>query len=284
MLEYFELLETPLLRLLIIPLASAALLTGIIKFSGPKRIGERLTGAAIGVAFAWAAALTLGMPEYPPARDDGAVFYVVIGALIVGILLDLFLPPSRDSNRLIEFSILIVFGLTLIVWLRNDFDLTTVPFFIAWGIVSLRLRHVAAEPGVPVLMLMTMALGLGLVAWAAELPNHQDLAIILACALGGIFPWYLLRPQLPMGASLFLIAGGILLFLSLRMLIESPSLSPAILLLGFILFADSFLSHLPLPPRWKKRAFLILILAALSLLPIGLAVVAALISVKMAGP
>lgn len=284
MLEYFEILEAPIYRLLVIPLVSAALLTGVIKFSGPNKIGERMIGAAVGIAFAWAAALTLGMPEFPPARDDGGVFYVILAALVIGILLDLFLPPSRDSPRLIEFAILILFGLAIIVWLRNDFDLTTVPLFVAWGFVTLRLRHIASEPTVPILMLIMMALGLGFVAWTADLPLQQDLAIILASAVGGIYLWFILFPQLALGASLFLVAGGTFLFLSLRLIIEFPSLSIAILLLGFILFSDSFLRQLPLHRRLKKRSLFILFQAILSLLPIGLAVAAAFIGVKIAGP
>ncbi len=267
------------IRLIALPVLLGFMLAAILRAVGRAEHGPSLAGASIAIAFAWSAAAELGAPLFPPAASDNALFYLMGAALILAVPFDLFAAPESAPTRYAEAAVAILFGLGATIWMRGGADLWTGLVLICWAIAVVRLHRLAAAPPMATAALALTALGLAASAWAADLSLERNLAFALASAAGGFFILSLLDPGLVFGAAAVLGGAGALLVLALRLVTLTEALIPSVLIVGFIYFADTPLAHVLTERPALKRWLMPLLLAALALLPIGLAALAAYIGV-----
>ncbi len=273
------------------PFLGVAVLVGLLKLTAKGGTGfnpqRSLPGASVGVAFAWVSALVLGSPEFPPIPGSGAIVSTTATLLLLGVLLDYFLPIQNLNFRLWETVIVIVSGITLIAWLRAGLDLWAVFLLLIWGILVFRLLKVGAQIRIGMAsataMMIMAACGLAAVSAIAGLPADAEIAIGLAAANLGLFVWNWPKQRFVFGFCLLLAGGGALLILAVRLLEESATFAPSLVLVGFVLFADTALERIPLPSILRKQIAIPLMIAVISLLPLALAAAAALISVDFLG-
>jgi hypothetical protein len=273
------LLADPLVRLIAAPLVATLLLAGLIRWIGADGRGEQIAGGAVAIVFAWFAAFELGAALYPPAAEDNALVYLIAAALVVGMPFDFWRPEHAPAARHAEAGIALLFGLAAIVWLRGAIDVWTGLILIGWGIIVLRIHFVAANdaPTAAVCLILGAA-GLAAAAWAAGLEGERDLALALASAAAGYFLLNWLDREMRFGATLVLGGLGALLVLAVRLIETTQSIAPALVILGFVFFADAPVRRLVGRRRAPRALPLLTALAAL--LPIVLAALAAYIGVN----
>jgi hypothetical protein len=271
----------PVVRLIVAPLIAVLVLGGLIRWVGTGERGEQISGAAVPVVFAWVAAFELGAPLYPPSADDNSIMYLLAAGVLIGLPFELLLAQETPQARHAEAGVALLYGLAAVGWIRGVIDISTASVVIAWGIVVIRMHLVAAADAATASSLLAVAAGgLGAAAWASGLEGERDLAIALASAASGYFVLHWLNPAMRFGAILVLGGLGALLILTVRLLAATQAIAPALLILGFIFFADAPARRL-LGRRIVRLRWAMPIFAALaSLLPIGLAALAAYIGVN----
>ncbi len=201
---------------------------------------------------------------------------LLLGGLVIGSLLDQFMPILKDRFRLLNLILDLVFAFAIIAWAMGKLDIWTVVVFVAWGVVLTRTRRFSESIALPATMVMLSAAGLTLIAWIGDSLIDQDLALGTLFATMGMSAWLLFIRSLPLGYGFQWGACSALLLISLRILETNPAMAAAISVLGFIFFSDSAAVSLT---RWKpglgKVPFPLLIIA-LSTLPVILSVAIAL--------
>ena len=164
----FEFMGEIWFRLFAVPFIGTLVIAVAIKFTGRGESGDRLAAISSGIAFAWVSALVLGIPDFPPARDGSAIGYVIVIGLLLGALLDYYVPKFRGSSRLWETAFDLVFAVAAVWWLRGKIDLISILFFVAWGLVTVRVRRIDEAVGLPCIMSISAAIGIALTAWIGD--------------------------------------------------------------------------------------------------------------------
>jgi len=274
-------LADPVVRLIVAPLVAVLMLGGLIRWIGAGERGEQIAGAAVPVVFAWVAAFELGAPLFPPSADDNSILYLLAAGVLIGLPFELLRIDHTPQARHAEAGVALLFGLAAVVWIRDIIDIWTAIVVIAWGIVVIRVHLVAAaDAPTASCTLAVAATGLGAAAWASGLEGERDLAFALSSAAGGFFLLHWLNPAMRFGAVLILGGLGALLILAIRLFSATHAIAPALLILGFVFFADAPARRL-LGRRIVRLRWALPIFAALaSLLPIGLAALAAYIGIN----
>ena len=268
------------LRLIALPFAVCFLLAAALRRVGRSdQHGASLAGAAIAIAFAWSAAAELGAPLFPPTASDNALFYLMAAALVLAMPFDLFTSPQSTPTRYAEAAVAILFGLGASIWMRGEADLWTGLVLICWSVVVVLLHRLAEAPPLAAAALVLTALGLAATAWAANLSLERNLAFALASAAAGYFVLSLIDRGMAFAAAAVLGGAGALMVLALRLVTLSDALIPSIIIVGFIYFADTPLAFLFAGRPELKRWLMPFLIAALALLPIGLAALAAYIGI-----
>lgn len=275
------LVAEPVVRLIVLPIVGTIVLATALRWIGGASRGEALAGGAAAIVFAWSAAYELGVPLYPPAVDDNGLFYILALALLVGMAIDVWVPEDVPWLRHGETALAFLFGCGVVVWLRATVDVWTVFLLAGWMILALRVRHVADEDTPTAWALLAfVGAGIALAAWSAELDGERGLMLACASAIGGNFLFAWIAGVRRLGTTVLLSVGGMLLILAVRLIEITTSLTPALLILGFVLFADAPARRL-LGRRLPRLGWAVPILAALAaLLPLGLAALAAYIGVN----
>lgn len=289
-----ELFDNPAIRIFAGPLLGALALGVVLRLAGGAGSGRRIASAGIGLAFAWSAAMVFGAPALPPEPGPDALVSTAAVGLIVGVLFDVYGAGEGSSGpggRLsgwrgwLEWGLILGFGAGAAAWLLDGLGAEVPVIMALWGLIVYRLRRVfakdvdvlAGDALVPLVMLMMAAAGLGLTAAAANLESSRDLALALAAAIAGFVVLSLFDRSLRFGLTPVLGAGGGILMIAVRMTDAAPFLIPAVVILGFILFADS-LFHQPALARFAALRWGRFGLIALGgTVPIALASAAALI-------
>ncbi|MEK9677896.1 MAG: hypothetical protein VW169_05825 [Rhodospirillaceae bacterium] len=256
-------------RLLALPIAATLIAALLLKIATRSGSASRLETAAVGVALAWILSLTLGAPQFPPPRDGAGVAYFVIGGLVAGAMIDYVLPMIKAANRLWETGLDLAVWLFLIWWMRNGIDVIGLAAFAAWGLAMVRLRRAEPSPLNAHTMAVAAAAGLAIIAWIGDSVVDRDIATGLAIALLTYLVWQIFL--LGATAGFALMWGGYMGIgiIGLRLLETSESLGVALILLGFIFFADTAAEKLPLPQRlagWVRPPVSIFILSCLPLI------------------
>jgi len=274
----FELTGEIWFRLLALPIAATLIAALLLRITTRSDSASRLESAAVGVAFAWIVSLTVGVRHFPPPRDGSGIAYLVIGGLVAGAVIDYVLPTIKAANRLWETGLDLVVWLFLIWWIRGGIDVIALVAFAAWSLAMVRLRRAEASPPNAHTTAIAAAAGLAVVAWIGDSLIDRDMAAGLAVVLLAYLVWQIFLPGATAGFALMW--GGYMGIglISLRLLEISESLGLALIVLGFMFFADTAAEKLPLPQRiagWIKPPVTIFFL---SCLPLILAAIAAFVA------
>jgi hypothetical protein len=277
-------LNDPIVRLFALPFVCSLLLASLIRWVGGPMRGAQAAGAAVGIVFAWAAAYELGPRLLDPRAEDNNMFYMIAAGLVIGIVCDFLRGTDLRGNkaqyvRYARMAFILLFGIAASIWGRGHLDLWTIFLVFAWAVVALRITIVAAdEPSVASAMLAASAAGLSAIAWSAGL--ETNLAFQFAAAAAGYFLLNWFEPRLRFGMTLILTGAGALMLVGLRLSNSTYAVSPSLVILGFVFFADAPIRKL-VPRRAISERWLLPILTAVaSLLPIALAALAAHIGVN----
>jgi hypothetical protein len=269
----------PFVQILLLPFFCTVVLISLLRLMGP---GIKTANAAVGTAFAWVCAFILGSPDFPPAFNSSAILSATVSLLAIGMILDLSLGDKMRHGRLIETITLILSCIGVTIWMRGGIDLGSIPIFLGCGAVLFSLQRVANHKefgsGMSSLLLFLIAGGLGIIAWISNITADRDLAFGLSSISFGFFAWNYPKPKLLFGHGVLLAGGGGLYMIAVRLIEQSPSLIPTLIILGFIFFADNAVQHFPNNFKLSRSLPISIKFLSLALIPLMLAIIAAVIS------
>lgn len=220
----------------IVPLALALVLTGVLRLAGGARIGPRIAASSIVISFLAAYALTSGVPPFPPRASTQKVFYVALGSGLAGVVLEL-----ARATPLAARVVAAVAALAVAAWLGWPLARSVggIAYLMwagaaAWGVVaswrSLPDRDAGLAPAVP---LLAAAAGSAAIAYFGATLSAAMYGAALACSLGGFMLWNWPKPRFAVAEPVALGAGVTLAGLvSLLVFYTTASRLALVLLLG----------------------------------------------------
>jgi hypothetical protein len=260
----------------------SVVLCGAIRFAAGTDAGPGLAGLAIGLAFLAAYVNVLDWPPWPPRSASQKVGYLVLISLVAGGLLDWF------DNRLPEFinrpgPILlpaIIFG--WIGWRQiTSFDveglMALAALWLAGRFVFVRLQA-ASESGnacVAAVPVLAASVGISVIAFIGAAASQAQLAGLLAAAVGGFLVWNWPTPRFAFNHAAVFASATALMAISATIVLftYADRLAMALILAVFLVpavLADRL--------RARTPALQSMAVGGLTLIPVALAVVLALIS------
>jgi len=260
--------DPPIIRLVAIPFFATGIFAGLIRWIGGPEAGARLSGASIGVVFLWLAAMTNGLPGFPPGFNGDAMVYILMAGLVVGVLLDLYSSAETFFGKTLQMATIVVFGAVLCVWMAGGIGTVSIIVYAVWLMFSFRLWRQHEAPGIATVILMMGAIALVGLAYINGSTAEWNLAVGLAAGLAGTLVWSWGARNDMVAMSAILTAGGALAAIASRLADTEPTVVAALILLCFIPFADSVAARVIRHEFLLSRMFKPLTVAGLSLLPV----------------
>ncbi len=265
----------PLITFCLLPLVATVLMATAIRFFGGRLTNDRLVSASAGVGIVWVTVLVLGMPGFPTPPSGEALPVILLAGLVLGSLMDQFLPVFHGRASILDTVLDFVFAIGAIAWFRNELDLWSIVIFLAWGALQIQLRRCKGKNTIPAIMMLLSAAGLVLVAWTGNAQSERDLALGVLSVTLGLSVWLCLNRSLPFGFGYLWGGFTAQLLIALRMIESNPALAAPIAVLGFIFYADNATASLA---DWKpglKNVPGPIMTVVVSLFPLTLAMVIA---------
>ncbi|MDG2033364.1 MAG: hypothetical protein P8J29_05460 [Rhodospirillales bacterium] len=265
----------PLITFCLLPLVATVLIAAAIRFFGGRPTNDRLVSASAGVGIVWVTVLVLGMPGFPPPLGSAALPMILLAGLVVGSLLDQFLPVFHNRARLWDTALDFAFAIGAIAWFRDGLDLWGMVIFVAWGTLQIQLRRYTVRNSIPAVMMLLSAGGLVLIAWSGNAPGVRDLALGVLGVTLGLSIWLFLNRSLPIGFGYLWGGFTAQILITLRMIESNPALTAPIAVLGFIFYADTAAASLAVWKPALKKVPSPLMTGVVSIFPLTLAIVIA---------
>ncbi len=258
------------------PIILAALicfLLGLV-LSGLARVvpGSTIASAVLPIIFLASYVLTYQqVPDFPPIGSTNKIFYIALGAALVGLALDL-LPRTANYRKLLA----VIMPLLIVAWIgfprfaALDVELMATVLGLWLGGVALlwRLETVATTPAernggsiVCTAMLMALLLAFAPVALLGGSSTSLMLCLAAVAGLAAAALWELVVPRGAFGASAVLGVGcGLLAMIDTVTLITRHVDLAALALLLLIPYAGEVGARLLLPPkRFRGRVRQVLV-------------------------
>ena len=258
------------------PIILAALicfLLGLV-LSGLARVvpGSTIASAVLPIIFLASYVLTYQqVPDFPPIGSTNKIFYIALGAALVGLALDL-LPRTANYRKLLA----VIMPLLIVGWIgfprfaALDVELMATVLGLWLGGVALlwRLETVATTPAernggsiVCTAMLMALLLAFAPVALLGGSSTSLMLCLAAVAGLAAAALWELVVPRGAFGASAVLGVGcGLLAMIDTVTLITRHVDLAALALLLLIPYAGEVGARLLLPPkRFRGRVRQVLV-------------------------
>ncbi len=232
-------ITAPLITLCILPLVATMILAGAIRFFGGRNSDDRLVSASAGVGILWVAVLVVGIPGFPPAKGEDPLALVLLAGLLLGSLVDQFIPTSQGQSRPRDTVLDFAFAIGAVAWVRSEFDLWSLAIFVAWGTLQIRTRRHIVRTTIPATMMLLSAVGLTIVAWTGNTLSEQDLTLGVLSTTLGLCVWLSFNRSLPLGFGYLWGGFTVQLLIALRMVETNLAFAAPIAILGFIFFADT---------------------------------------------
>jgi hypothetical protein len=247
------------------PIVFAALICFVLglTLAGLMRVvpGSTLASTALPIAFLASYVLTYQqVPPFPPVGATNKIFYVTLGAALIGLILDL-LPLNANQGKLFA----VIMPLLIVVWIgaprfaNPDGQLIATSSGLWLGGIALlwRLDAVATKPAernggsiVGTAMLIALLLGFAPVAFLGASSTSLMLCLAAAAGLAAIALWELVVPRGAFGASaVFGVGCGLLAMINTVTLITRQVDLAALALLVLIPYAGEVSARFLLPPN-----------------------------------
>lgn len=258
----------------LVPLLLTPVLAGALRvFGGPER-GARVAGIAVMMSFALGWVLVV-RPAWAPVDDISRIGHIALGTSVLALVLDLI------AARRFLFAVAAA-GTALVCTWGSYTDTLALPdasgpllpvalLAVVAFVILMRLDAVKGE-GMSTLILMAMAaLGVAFMARVVDDFTVTASAFVLALAVLG-FALAQMFAALPVGNSIVLGGGSVLLAITWALAHNHPETRLALLLVPMIFFAEGTAKRVPLPEAQISRLLYPLLLAVLAGLPLLLAV------------
>ena len=271
-----------LIAFCILPLVATLIIAAAIRFCGGRLNDDRLVSASAGVCIVWVTVLVLGMPGFPPLPGKHALPMILLFGLVLGSLLDQFLPVLRDRARLWNTVLDFAFAIGAVTWFRGTLDLWCLLIFAAWGTLQIRTRRYTGSNAMPVVMMFLSAAGLALIAWTGGAISDEALSLGVFSATLGLGALLSINRSLHLGYGYHWGGFTAQLLIALRIIESNPALIAPILVLGFIFYADTAAACLA---DWKptmKKVPRPMLTGLVSIFPLTLAMVIAVAVSRLA--
>jgi hypothetical protein len=247
-------------------------------FGGVERAARWAgTGVALGFLAGWQ---VLVGPDWVPKSAPDRIGHIALGALLLGIVLD-----GWPSRALVRYALVgaYVAGCAIL----SAFDglprarLPELPSTIAAGalaaawLASFARLSLIREDTRSVLTIATMALaGVAVVALIAGLGVPAKAALAAASAVLGYSLWLRISGT-TLSWTVLLLALAVVFGSGWSVWVATPAAAPGLALLLFLLFADRTARRVPMPGGRISDALYVLVLIAISALPVLLAALVA---------
>lgn len=274
-----------LLLVVLLPVLLTISAAAAIRAAGGAERGARIAGASIAVGFlsSWFFLLS---PGWMPVGAFERIGHIVIGAALVGLLLDL-LSPKRFWSALAASVVILAStwaslndGLTPSESLSPTMAGGLVALFVIAFLFIARLDQIREQQAVSFVTMCMVALALIV---QAALVGDRDIAVTALLLLMTIGAFALTQLFVPvvLGDGVILSVGAALLAIAWVLVERDPSVQIGMALIPLILFADGTAKRVPLPAARISTVLYPLVLAGIAALPLGLG---ALITFVMYGP
>jgi len=284
-------LEHPLSWAVVLPfLVTAVGILALRRAGGGRAAGY--SGVMVGAGYLLALLTAGGLPPFPPPAGVGALFYLAVLGLLLGIGFDRFRDNRAIVNPFTRVVVLTAYVL-LCAWWSLGAPLAGssagkiltlgLPLAIGGLIVALRLQHVAAQapPAHPAIMVATAALGLAALAAIADSPPSTGVSVALAAAVAGHLIWNWPGEREPFTNAVLFVTAGALVILAVRVGWHTATPLVALPVLAMVFFADTPARQLW--QRWRKapESLYVFVLWAVCLVSMLLAVLVTWIGVEL---
>lgn len=265
-----------------VPFVLTLVLTAVVRWSAGAERAVKCVGVALPLGFlvGWAIVVAPGWHAYDAI---GRLGHIVLGAAIVGLVLDVWQP-----RRLFVMPILfiVIVGIAwaeanggLMPRMRPDgtvlagfVAMTAAGCGLAWRLWKLSAADIPmGTPAAATLVLLVMlALALAAVAAGFGQDALRATGLVLALAFAAYLPWTWMT-GLPLPAAALCPAAAGVLALAWALAERSHATLPGIALASLVLFADGTARRVPLPRAGVSALIYPLSLAGIALLPLLLA-------------
>lgn len=285
----------PIIQSAVAPFLVAAILTGLLGFGLGKPIGHRVAAAAIPAGFLASYWATIGWPSFPPVSSTQKIFFIAILGTIVGAILN----AIRANDGTERFAMVQgVWIASIVGWLgwkvpfldaSGTFTLAWLGYSAQWisGVFTLLALIGTGAVGTLFLwldrrngacwavMLMMAAIGVSFIALLGSSASYAQLSGGLAAATGGFLLWNWPKDRFSLGWAAFLGGSGALIALVSSLALFTTASKLALALILPVFFCSRLAARLPLAANPVIAPF---ILAAVCLVPVGIAVLVAYLS------
>ncbi len=108
-------LANPIVQTAIVPLLVSLAGTGLIRLIGGPDWGRKVAALAIALGVLAAYGVTFGIPDFPPAGANRKMFYILVLAAVVGLVVDLARLPSPAVRVVAALA-----GVAAILWIGGE--------------------------------------------------------------------------------------------------------------------------------------------------------------------
>lgn len=247
-----EMVNEVLLQGVLLPVAVAVIVTGVIRYGLGEARSSVLAAAAIGIAFVAGYAMTIGWPGFPPRTSGQKIGYIVLFATVIGIAIDVAGAAARLSRVVMIAAPVLIVG-----WLGwrviSGFDVTGMlphAILIAAGIAVFNRLSVSYErSSTPLVMLLAACVGGAAIAFIGASGSIAQVFGTAAAAIGGYLLWNWPKARFPLGSAGLLAGGGVFVALASAMILFSETSPLAAIFLLPVFFAPLVADRLPLRDR-----------------------------------
>jgi hypothetical protein len=222
-----------------IPIIVAILFTVFFRFCLGHRWGDRVAGAAIGIAFLVGYALLFTWPDFPPKSSGQKLPFIVLAGVVIGLIIDFMKTPT-----LFKYGAIILWPAAIIGWLGWR-QLTNISFesgltlgllFVAGIFIFDRLANSGPRQSNAPVVLLVACLGASAISLIGASGSLSQKFAILAAAGGGFLLCNWPTARFTFGTSALMGGGGALFALatSVALFSDVELSSFTILLLVFL--------------------------------------------------
>ena len=268
----------PLIASVLLPLALAIVLTGVLRPIAVGRRSRRIAAGAVGLALIMAHGFTFGAPVWPAQSGSEKLALLFVLLLVGGIVLDMFL-----AGRILTTAAACLAVLAVTLWLAW-------PQLMRW------------EPGLILPLTLVALLGLACLAMLGKTPADgtnrpatlviaalalagasfnagslvlMQVALALAAAIGGFALWNWPSARMPFHLA-GVAVGGIGCFALALLLVLLTEIRPwALLPLPLVFAAGPVSGYLPVPQRLSRTSLEPVYIVLIGLVPMLATVVLA---------
>ena len=269
-----------LIELLTIVFLLTIVITFIFSAIPQSNKNVNISGASIGIVFSWFGTLILGTPDLVPRFNTNEIIILTIFFLFLGLFLDL----NPNFNKIFIWIVLLFAGVSAIIWMLNKVNFYSIFFLVVWITLQIKLQRQSMNDNKlnspTELIIIFTTIGLGLIGWTNNILVNRDLAFGLSSIYLAFYLCSKIRPNISTSYCTILIGGGALFIIIVRLIEQYPSLSPSIILLGFILFINQNITYLSKKYKVCNRLPYLISFTILATIPISLSVLTAIIASK----